>query len=229
MTASAQLTLLQLPVMADRDALVTPSGRHVLPRQMQDVGTNNPPTSRKENDPSARERCLPEEYRSFVERSKEKDLLRKEAQEAAAKHEEKLERMKLDHEKDMWHLKLEFRIQVDGLMREKKELQSTIHACGKLFGEMRDEHKTEIETLTHTMERLQSEVNAKAKELKVMYDAHDALVKKLEDERAELPKKLADSAKNALALQSNALKSSDKAVVAKGLALVHDSHYYLHG
>ena len=219
--------------MAERDALVTPSSRHVLPRQLEDAGTNNPPTTRKENEPAARDSCLPEEYRSFVEHSKEKDLMRKEAkeaQDAAAKlYKEELERVNLDHEKNTWHLKLEHRIQVDDLTRKKEELQTMIDGCGKLFGEMRDKHTAKIETLTHTMERLQNEVDAKDKELKVMYDAHDALVKKIEDERAELPKKLADAAKHALALQSNALKSSDKAVVTKGLALVHDSPYYLHG
>ncbi|KAI4638703.1 hypothetical protein J4E93_009731 [Alternaria ventricosa] len=174
---------------------------------MEDAGTNNPPTIRKDNEPAARESCLPEEYRSFVAHSKEKDLMRKEAQ-------EKLERMKLDHEKDMWHLKLAFRIQVDDLTRKKEELQTIIDACGKLFGERRDKHTTEIEALTHATELLQSEVCDKAKELKVMYDAHDALVKKLDDGRAELLKKLADAAKHALALQPNA-KPSIEAVAAK--------------
>ncbi|KAI4705994.1 hypothetical protein J4E81_000879 [Alternaria sp. BMP 2799] len=195
--------------------------RHVLPRQMEDAGTNNPPTTRKENEPAARESSLPEEYRLFMEHSKEKDLMRKEAQ-------EKLERANSDHEKDMWHLKLEFRIQVDGLTREKEELQSTIDAFQMLFEKMRGEQTTEIQELTQAMQLLWSELYAKDKELKVIHDAHDALVKKLEDERAQLPSKLAKAAKEALALQSNA-KPSNEAVAAKAAALVHDTPHHLHG
>jgi len=207
--------------MAERDALVTPSSRHVLPRQMEDAGTNNPPTTRKENEPAARESCLPEEYRLFMEHSKEKDLMRKEAQ-------EKLERANSDHEKDMWHLKLEFRIQVDGLTREKEELQTTIDAFHMLFEKTRGEHTTEIQELTQAMQLLWGELYAKDQELKVMHDAHDALVKKLEDERAQLPAKLAKAAKEALALQSNA-KPSNEAVAAKAAASVHDTPHHLHG
>ena len=215
--------------MADCDALVTTSGRHVSPRQVQDVGANNPPSSRKENEPSARESCLPEEYRSFVERSKEKDLLKKEAKEAAAKlYKKELETVELNHGKALRHLKLEYSLQVDGLTKEKQELQTTIHACGKLFGEMRDKNTAEIQELTQAMQLLWSELYAKDKELKVMYDAYDEQVKVLEHERAELPTKLAKAAKEALALQSNA-KPANEAVAAKAAALVQNTPHHLLG
>ncbi|KAI4621292.1 uncharacterized protein J4E87_006920 [Alternaria ethzedia] len=206
--------------MAERNALITPSSWQAPPAQTDDVGMNGQQTTSKEDEPAARAVCLPEPYKSFLEES-EKRYAMKEAVKAAAKdYDKKLEGKELDREKDLRHLKLEFILHVDGLKRENEELQITIDAFHMLFEKMGGDHATEIETLTQAMEILQSDLNAKNKELKVMYDAHDSLVKKLEDERAELPKKLSDSAKNALALQSNALKSSDKAVVAKGLASV---------
>ncbi|KAI4628346.1 hypothetical protein J4E80_002484 [Alternaria sp. BMP 0032] len=227
--ASAELTLLQLPIMAKLNALVPPSIWQAPPAQTDNVGMNGLQTKFQENEPEPREFWLPEPYKTFLEES-EKRYAQQEAEEAAAKeHQRELETRESDHEKVMRHLKLDFRIQVDGLKRENEELQITIDAFHMLFDKIRDKNTAEIQALTQAMELLQGEVRAKAKELKIMYDAHDSLVKKLEDERAELPKKLADSAKNALALQSNAPKSSDKAVVAKGLALVNDSPYYLHG
>ncbi|KAI4682434.1 uncharacterized protein J4E88_005324 [Alternaria novae-zelandiae] len=206
--------------MAERNDLVPPSIWQVPPAQTDNVGMNDLQTKFQENEPAPRDFWLPEPYKSFLEES-EKRYAQQQAEEAAAKeYQRELETRESDHEKVMRHLKLDFRIQVDGLKRENEELQITIDAFHMLFDKIRDKNTAEIQALTQAMQLLQGEVYAKAKELKVMYDAHDALVKKLEDERAELPKKLADSAKNALALQSNALNSSDKAVVSKGLASV---------
>jgi len=157
------------------------------------------------------------------------DVGTNEPQTARKEYEGEVETRESDHEKVMRHLKLDFSIQLDGLKRENEELQITIDAFHLLFEKIRDKNTAEILELAQAIQLLWSELYAKDKELKVMYDAHDALVKKLDEERAELPKKLADAARDALALQSNALKSSDKAVVAKGPALVHDSPYYLHG
>ncbi|KAI4917340.1 hypothetical protein J4E90_003847 [Alternaria incomplexa] len=212
--------------MAERNALITPSSWQAPPAQTDDVGMNGQQTTLKEDEPAARDVGLPEPYKSFLGES-EKRYARKEAVEAAAKdYDKKLEGKELDREKDLRHLKLEFILHVDGLKRKNEELQITIDAFHMLFEKMRGEHTTEIHELTQAMQLLWSELYAKDKELKVMYDAHDALVKKVDEERAELPKKLADAARDALALQSNALKLSDNAVVAKGPALVHDIPYH---
>ncbi|KAH6881978.1 hypothetical protein BKA58DRAFT_11341 [Alternaria rosae] len=206
--------------MAERDALVTASSWQVPSKQMADVGTNDSQTARKENERTTRAGSLPEPYKSFSGES-EKRRAQQEAEEAAAKEYQKnLETRESDHNKVMRHLKLDFSIQVDGLKQDNKELQITIDAFNMLFENMRDKHTIEIKTLTQAMELLQSELDARAKELKIMYDAYDAQVKKVDDERAELPKRLADAAKKALALQSNVPKPSDKVVVSRGPASV---------
>ena len=157
------------------------------------------------------------------------DVGTNEPQTARKEYEGEVETRESDHEKVMRHLKLDFSIQLDGLKRENEELQITIDAFHLLFEKIRDKNTAEIQALTQAMQLLWSELYAKDKELRVMYDAHDALVKKLDDERVELPKKLADAAKHALTLQSDALKPSDNAVDANIPALVHNHLYYLHG
>jgi hypothetical protein len=208
--------------MAERDALATLSSWQAPPRRTKDSDTNDPQTEVKEIELPARTSYLPEPYKSHWEDLKKKDLAKEEEKAAEKEYQKELERMGAEHEKNMTHLRIDFRIQIDGLTEENKDLQSTIDTYDRLLEELRGHHAAEIKTLTETKELLQSQMDTKAKETATMIEMQNSQVQRLVDERAELPDKLAKAAIEALGLPSNTIKRSEVPTTAKSAALVYD-------
>jgi hypothetical protein len=211
--------------MAERDALAMLSSWQAPPRRTKDSNANDPQPEVKEDELTVRTSYLPEPYKSHWEDLKKKDLAKEEEKAAGKEYQKRLERMGAEHEKNMTHLRIEFRIQIDGLTEEKQELQSTIDTYDRLLEELRGHHAAEIKTLTETKELLQSQMDAKAKQTATIIDMHNSQIQRLVDERAELPDKLAKAAIEALGLPSNTIKRSGVPTTAKSAALVYDTFH----